>query len=140
LERARVLIADDHAEFLAMVVQLIELEKDFSVVKTFNNGQTIVTEAATLAPDLLVLDISMPGLGGIEAATKLMEADRHAKIVFLTVHKDQDYLGAALATGALGYIVKDRLATDLVPGLREVMAGRRFVSPIVINGDAADTP
>jgi DNA-binding NarL/FixJ family response regulator len=134
LERARILIADDHAEFLAMVVQLIESEKDLSVVKTFDNGQTIVNEAATLAPDLMVLDISMPGLGGIEAAVKLIAANKQAKIVFLTVHKDQDYLRAALATGALGYIVKDRLATDLVPGLREVIAGRRFVSPLLSNG------
>jgi DNA-binding NarL/FixJ family response regulator len=68
---------------------------------------------------------------------KLIAADRQAKIVFLTVHQDQDYLRAALATGALGYIVKDRLATDLVTGLREVIAGRRFVSPVY---SAATTP
>jgi DNA-binding NarL/FixJ family response regulator len=137
LERARILIADDHAEFLAMVVQLIESETDLSVVKTFNNGQAVVNEAATLNPDLLILDISMPGLSGIDAAVKLIAADRQAKIVFLTVHQDQDYLRAALATGALGYIVKDRLATDLVTGLREVIAGRRFVSPVY---SAATTP
>ncbi|HJS06737.1 MAG TPA: response regulator transcription factor [Pirellulales bacterium] len=140
MERARILIADDNAEFLAMAVQLIESESDLSVVKTFNNGQTIVNEAAALNPDLLVVDISMPGLSGIQAALKLIAANRHAKIVFLTVHKDQDYLRAALATGALGYIVKDRLAIDLVPGLREVIAGRRFVSPISTNRDAAMMP
>jgi DNA-binding NarL/FixJ family response regulator len=140
LERARILIADDHAEFLAMVVQLIESEKDLSVVKTFNNGQAIVNEAATLNPDLLILDISMPGLSGIDAALKLRAADRQAKIIFLTVHQDQDYLRAALATGALGYIVKDQLASDLVPGLREVIAGRRFVSPQLLNRDAAVMP
>lgn len=140
MERARIIIADDHAEFLAMVVQLIESEKDLSVIKTFDNGQTIVNEAALLNPDLLILDISMPGLGGIDAALKLRAAIREAKIVFLTVHQDQDYLRAALATGALGYIVKDQLATDLVPGLREVMAGRRFVSPLLLNRDAAVMP
>jgi DNA-binding NarL/FixJ family response regulator len=140
LERARILIADDHADFLAMVVQLIESEGDLSVVKTFNNGQAIVNEAATLDHELLILDISMPGLGGIDAALKLKAANQQAKIVFLTVHQDQDYLRAALATGALGYIVKDRLASDLVPGLREVIAGRRFVSPVSANRDAAMMP
>jgi DNA-binding NarL/FixJ family response regulator len=140
LERARILIADDHAEFLAMVVQLIESETDLSVVKTFNNGQAIVDEANTVDHDLLILDISMPGLSGIDAALKLKASDRQAKIVFLTVHKDQDYLRAALATGALGYIVKDRLATDLVPGLREVIAGRKFVSPHLLGRDAAAIP
>jgi DNA-binding NarL/FixJ family response regulator len=103
LERARILIADDHAEFLAMVVKLIESERDLSVVKTFNNGQAIVNEAATLDHELLILDISMPGLSGIDAALKLKAANQQAKIVFLTVHQDQDYMRAALATGALGY-------------------------------------
>jgi DNA-binding NarL/FixJ family response regulator len=140
LERARILIADDHSEFLAMVVQLIESERDLSVVKTFSNGQSIVNEAATLDHDLLILDISMPGLSGIDAALRLKAADQQAKIVFLTVHQDQDYLRAALATGALGYIIKDRLASDLVPGLREVIAGRRFVSPVSLNRDAAMMP
>jgi DNA-binding NarL/FixJ family response regulator len=140
LERARILIADDHAEFLAMVVKLIESERDLSVVKTFNNGQAIVNEAATLDHELLILDISMPGLSGIDAALKLKAANQQAKIVFLTVHQDQDYMRAALATGALGYIVKDRLASDLVPGLREVIAGRRFVSPVSPIRDAAMMP
>ena len=134
MERARILIADDHAEFLAMVVQLIESEIDLSVVKTYSNGQAIVDESKSVDHDLLILDISMPGMSGIDAALKLKAANHQAKIVFLTVHKDQDYLRAALATGALGYIVKDRLAADLVPGLREVIAGRRFVSPLLPSG------
>jgi DNA-binding NarL/FixJ family response regulator len=82
----------------------------------------------------------MPGLSGIDAALKLKAANQQAKIVFLTVHQDQDYMRAALATGALGYIVKDRLASDLVPGLREVIAGRRFVSPVSPIRDAAMMP
>jgi DNA-binding NarL/FixJ family response regulator len=126
--RARIVLADDHAEFLALASQLIESELDFEVVKTFSNGQALVDEAATLDPDLLVLDISMPLLNGIEAAIQLRALDNDARIVFLTVHEDQDYLNTALATGALGYIVKNRLATDLVPGLREALAGRSFVS------------
>lgn len=126
MERARVLLADDHAEFLSLAAQFVESE--FDVVKTFENGQTMVDECGALNPDLLVLDISMPGLNGIEAAQELKAAGNKAKIVFLTVHKDADYLRSALATGALGYVVKDRLATDLVPALRAALAGRRFIS------------
>jgi len=126
VERARVLLADDHAEFACLAQQLIEPE--FDVVKTFENGQAVVEQFDVLHPDLLVLDISMPGINGIEAAQRLRARDHTTKIIFLTVHKDPDYLRSALATGALGYVVKDRLASDLIPALRAALAGRRFVS------------
>jgi Response regulator containing a CheY-like receiver domain and an HTH DNA-binding domain len=126
LERARILLADDHAEFLLLAAGLVESE--FNVLKTFGNGQAVVDEFRELNPDLVVLDISMPGLNGIETAQKLRAAQRNAKIVFLTVHKDLDYLRSALATGALGYVAKDRLASDLILAMRAALAGRRFVS------------
>ena len=69
----------------------------------------------------------MAGLNGIEAAQRLRARDQNVKIVFLTVHKDPDYVRSALATGALGYVVKDRLASDLIPAMRAALAGRRFV-------------
>ncbi len=128
MECARILIADDHAEFLAKVAQIIEGELDLKIVTTFSNGQAVVDEAAKLDPDLLILDISMPGLNGIDVASRLMARDRNTRIVFLTVHDDPDYLRSAVATGALGYVVKARLATDLMPALREALAGRSFVS------------
>jgi CHASE2 domain-containing sensor protein len=87
----------------------------------------VFSEPDRLNPDIAVLDISMPGLTGIEAARQLVKLD--VKVVFLTVHDDPDYLRSALATGAIGYVMKDRLATDLVPALREALAGRQFVSP-----------
>lgn len=126
MERPRVLLADDHPEFVALATRLIEPE--FEVVKTFADGQSIVDEASIFDSDLIVMDISMPGLNGIEAATRLRAIGREAKIVFLTVHEDLDYLRSALATGALGYVVKRRLALDLLPALRAALAGRRFVS------------
>ena len=127
MARPRILLADDHPEFLALVVQFVESE--FEVLRKFEDGQAIVDSAQELDADLLLMDISMPGMSGIEAARQLTSADATAKVVFLTVHADQDYLRSALATGALGYVVKDRLATDLIPALRAAMAGRRFVSP-----------
>jgi DNA-binding NarL/FixJ family response regulator len=138
LERARIVLADDHAEFLAMAVQIIESQPDLQVIKTFNSGQAIVDAADELSPDLFVLDISMPGLNGIDAALQLTNRDPDARIVFLTVHDDHDYFRSALATGALGYIVKCRLATDLVPALRQALAGRSFVSQTPILASAQE--
>jgi DNA-binding NarL/FixJ family response regulator len=126
LERPRIFLADDHADFLAVVARLIEDE--FDVIRTFQDGQAIVDAKDALDSDLLVMDISMPRLNGIEAARQLRAAGCRAKVVFLTVHKDQDYVRSAFATGAMGYVVKDRLAMDLVPALREALADHRFVS------------
>jgi DNA-binding NarL/FixJ family response regulator len=126
LERPRILLADDHVEFLAMVTRLVDGE--FEVVHTFQDGLTLVRSAETLDADLLVMDISMPGLNGIDAARQLRAAGCQTKVVFLTVHEDQDYLRSAMATGAFGYVIKSRLATDLVPALREALADHRFVS------------
>jgi DNA-binding NarL/FixJ family response regulator len=122
----RVLLADDHEDFLAAVVR--HLEPQVEVVKTVGNGQALLDEAARLEPDVIVLDISMPVLNGIEAARKLKAMGSLAKIVFLTVHADSDYVRAALGTGALGYVLKSELASDLLPCLKEVLVGRSFVS------------
>jgi DNA-binding NarL/FixJ family response regulator len=129
LERPRIFLADDHAEFLAVVVRLIEGE--FDVVRTFQDGQEIVDAADMLDADLVVMDVSMPRLNGIEAARQLRAAGCQAKIVFLTVHNDQDYVRSALATGALGYVVKDRLVPDLVPALRQALIDNRYVSDCI---------
>lgn len=138
MDRPRILLADDHAGFVALVARLVETE--FEVVQTFADGQAIVDGARTIAADVLLLDITMPGMSGIEAARQLRNAGSSAKIVFLTVHADQDYLRSALAAGALGYVVKDRLATDLIPALWAAMAGRQFVSPSLASDvDAFDS-
>jgi DNA-binding NarL/FixJ family response regulator len=122
----RVLLADDHEDFLAAVVRY--LEPHVEVVKAVGNGQALLDEAARLEPDVIVLDISMPVLNGIEVARKLKTTGSLAKIVFLTVQADSDYVRAALGTGALGYVLKSELASDLLPCLKEALVGRRFVS------------
>ena len=129
MSRGRVLLADDHEAFLAVEARL--LEPEFEVVVIARNGRAVIEEAARHAPDILILDISMPGLDGMQAARLLRASGCQAKIIFMTVHGDQDYVQAALAAGALGYVVKSRLATDLLPALREVLAGRSFVSPSI---------
>jgi DNA-binding NarL/FixJ family response regulator len=129
LERVSVLLADDHDDFLATAVR--HLEPHFDVLNAVSTGEALLDQAAKLEPDLVVLDISMPALSGIETARRLKAAGSPARIVFLTMHADPDYIRAAFETGALGYVVKSRLATDLLPCLREALAGRPFVSPSI---------
>lgn len=126
MDRVRIVLADDHREFLACAAGL--LEPEFDVVETVADGQALIEAADRIDPDVLVLDITMPGLNGIEAARRLKAAGSRAKVVFLTVHEDQDFVRSALAVGAQGYVVKRRLASDLVHALREALAGRCFVS------------
>ncbi len=128
LTRIRILLADDHQDFLAVTVRL--LEPEFDVVKAVSDGQAVIDEASRLEPDVLVLDITMPILNGIEAARQLRAAGFKGKIVFLTVHGDADYVRAAVAAGADAYVVKSRLASDLLPALNEVLAGRQLISPL----------
>jgi DNA-binding NarL/FixJ family response regulator len=129
LDRARIILADDHEDFLAVATRL--LEPEFIVIKTVADGQALLDEAVRLEPDVLVIDISMPVLDGLAAARQLKAAGSRAKIVFLTLHQDPDYVHAARATGALGYVVKCRLVADLPRALREALAGRSFVSPAI---------
>src|SRR4051794_3331551 len=121
-------MADDHDDFLAAAVRL--LEPEFDVVGTVGEGQALLDAAARLGPDVVVLDVSMPVLNGIETARRLRKAGSTARIVFLTMHEDADYVRGALGAGAQGYVVKSRLAADLAVALREVLAGRTFVSPL----------
>ena len=129
MSQASVLLADDHEDFLAVVRRL--LEPEFEVVETVRDGLAAVEATARLTPDVLVLDLSMPLMDGIEAARSLRSAGSRANVDFLTVHGDPEYARAALATGASGYVVKFRLASDLLPALKESLAGRTFVSPSI---------
>ncbi len=128
MNRPRVLLADDHEGMLDRVKRL--LEKEFQVVGTVGDGQAALEAVAELRPDVLILDISMPVLDGLQAALRLKQKKSKVKIVFLTVHEDPDFARAALAMGALGYVVKPRLATDLLVAIKEALAGRSFVSPV----------
>ena len=125
--RASVVLADDHEDLLAVAVR--HVAGDFEVLSTVSNGQAALDEVARLQPDIVVLDISMPVLNGIDVARKLKATGSPARIVFLTVQADPDYMRAALGTGALGYVLKSELASDLLPCLREALIGRSFVSP-----------
>ena len=129
MNRIRVLLADDHEELLGIVESM--LVGEFDVVGTVKDGQALLDAADQLKPDVLVVDISMPIMNGIEAVQRLKESGSRIQVVFLTIHDDIDYVSAALATGARGYIVKPRLASDLSVAIKEAHAGRLYLSPSI---------
>jgi DNA-binding NarL/FixJ family response regulator len=125
--KVRVLLADDHPLLLKAVVNL--LEPTFEIVGRVGDGKSLFEFAMKLQADVIVSDISMPILNGIEAANKLKVSGCRSKIVFLTLHSDPEMVRACLSTGALGYVVKFQMETDLVPAISEALAGRIFISP-----------
>ncbi len=125
MDRIRVLLADDHEAMLERVVRLLKTECD--VVGTATDGQQALEAALDLKPDVLVLDISMPVMNGIETAHRLQEAEVEARIVFLTVHDDPDFAREALQAGALGYVIKQRIASDLMAAVKDAHIGRPFI-------------
>ena len=129
MTRVRVLLADDHPAMLEHLVQL--LQRNFEVVGTVRDGQALVEADAATHPDVIVSDISMPILSGLEAANYLKTTDSKAKIIFLTVHEDPDYVSAALDAGAACYVVKSRMAADLMTAITKALKGQRFISPCV---------
>jgi len=124
--KIRILLADDHQIVLQRICEL--LSQDFDIVGTVNNGRDAVVATLRLNPDVLVIDISMPLLNGLQAAQQLRSAKQPTKIVFLTVHTDEDFVMAALSTGALGYVTKSDVGTDLIPAISDALAGRIYVS------------
>jgi DNA-binding NarL/FixJ family response regulator len=126
MTRSRVLLADDLAQVLSAVTAL--LKENFEIVTTVSSGEAALDATLALAPDLVVLDISMPGMSGIDVARELKRRGNKAKVVFLTVHQDSDILATCLDAGGLGFVVKVLMQTDLIPAMNEALADRPFVS------------
>jgi DNA-binding NarL/FixJ family response regulator len=129
LSRARVLLADDHSVMLDRVRVL--LSSSFEVVGAVTNGMEMISAGIRLDPDVIVADITMPGLTGIEAAQQLREAGSRARFVFLTIHIEHEFVDACVSQGALGYVVKSHMKTDLIPAIKAALMGRTFISPLV---------
>lgn len=128
--KVRILLADDHRMILACVRTV--LGEGFDVVGSVNNGLDAIAEVQRLDPDVLVIDISMPILDGLQAVSRLGLSCR-TKVVFLTVHEDPDFVSAAFSAGASGYVVKADLTSDLIPAIREALEGRRYISQSILS-------
>lgn len=127
-KRPRVLVADDLPQIVEKVHQL--LCGCCEVIGAGANGEQALSTTVTLNPDILILDISMPILDGFEVAMRIRESTCRAKIVFLTMHDDRDYVDKAFSCGASGYVLKCRLNTDLLPAIEAALQHSTFTSPI----------
>ena len=121
-----VLLADDNKPLMERVAEL--LASSFDVVGTAVNGRDLVSQALRLKPDVIVADITMPVLTGIEAVHQLRNAGLNAKFVFLTIHNESEFLEACLEVGAVGYVLKTQMKDELIPAINAAVAGQQFVS------------
>jgi DNA-binding NarL/FixJ family response regulator len=129
-----VLLADDNVAVLDHVRTMLEKGADCKVVAIISDGRMVVRECLRLEPNVISLDISMGALSGIDIARQLQDSGCTAKIVFLTVHEDFDYVNAAMGAGASAYVVKSRLNMDLLSAINAVLSNKLFVSPSLLNG------
>jgi DNA-binding NarL/FixJ family response regulator len=124
--RRRVVLADDHPDVLRRILAM--LDPVFDVVATVSDGCSAVEAVHRLNPDILLLDIAMPQMDGIHAALELKQIGCSTKIIFLSMHQEEDYVTAALQTGANGYVFKSRMRSDLLPAIERACAGSTFIS------------
>ena len=127
--RARVILADDHPAILKDLQTL--LKQEFEVVATVGDGNALIAAAETLAPDVIVTDIAMPGLNGIAAAADILRSNSDARIVFVSAYNDPVLVKKGLATGAFAYVSKLRAGEDLVPAIHAALRGEHHLSPTV---------
>jgi RNA polymerase sigma factor (sigma-70 family) len=128
-KRARVLLADDHKIVTEGLRSL--LEPEFELVGIVEDGRALVAAAKRLNPDVVVADISMPLLNGMEAVRQLKKAGMRAKVIFLTMHPDVTYAIRAFEAGASGFIVKHSASSELLAAIREALRGRTYITPMI---------
>jgi DNA-binding NarL/FixJ family response regulator len=120
------LLADDNPALLSTLVQMLQAE--YKVVAAFPNGTSVLDNISVLRPDIVILDISLGDMTGFEVARRLQRDRCSAKIIFLTVHEDLDFVNAAFDIGACGYVFKSRVTEDLIRAISTVFEGGRFAS------------
>ena len=134
MDPIRVLIADDHAIIRSGLRLLLESRSDIQVVGDVGTGEETIDQAASLQPDILLLDIAMPGLNGLEAARQIRERAPQVRIIVLTMYDDEAYLRQFLELGVAGYVLKRAADTELIDAIRAVQRGESFVYPSLMGG------
>ena len=129
MSRPRILLADDHKLVLEGLKKL--LESEFHVVGTAADGLELMEAAAKLRPDIIIADISMPNMNGLEAVRHIRKSGQKIKIVILTMHSDAAYAVSAFEAGAAGYVLKNAAPDELIEAIREVLQGRNYVTPLI---------
>jgi two-component system response regulator NreC len=129
MSRTTVVLADDHAVVRQGLRTLLEATAEFAVIGEEADGLKVVALVERLRPDVVLLDVQMPGLTGLEIARQLAQRDLKTRVIILSMHADESYVLEALRHGAAGYVLKDAAPEEMVQAVREVAAGRRYLSP-----------
>ena len=132
MKRPRLILADDHTLIVDALKNL--LQPEFEVVGTFADGRALLESAPKLKPDLVVLDISMPNMSGLNAGARLKELMPSVKLIYLTMNADPDMAGEAFRLGASAYLLKNSAATELVRAIRDALRGGFYVTPLMTEG------
>lgn len=130
-KKITVLIADDHALIREGIKQILELESDICVIGQANDGEEAFELAEKLNPDIILLDINMPNINGIEALRRFKDMGIKSKVIILTIHEDKEYILKTLKLGANGYMLKDSSANSLIEGIRRVAKGEKYIQSSV---------
>jgi DNA-binding NarL/FixJ family response regulator len=138
MKRPRVLIADDHTLVVDGLRKI--LEPECQVVGTVEDGRSLLVAAENTKPDIILLDISMPLLNGVEAARRIRAAVPGARLIFVTMHADATYVAGAFRAGASGYVLKRCASLELLKAVREVLSGRPYVTPLIKNDTPLELP
>ena len=131
MDKIRILLADDHTILREGIRSLLEDEKDMLVVGEAEDGHTAVKLACQIEPDLVIMDIAMPLLNGLEAIRQIKREKQKVKILVLTMHENEEYIRQVLASGAQGYILKDAAARELLGAIRAIQRGEWVLSPAI---------
>jgi DNA-binding NarL/FixJ family response regulator len=131
VKKLRIVLADDHTVVRSGLRALLERHQNFEVVGEAENGRNVVELSASLRPDIVVMDVGMPLLNGIEATAGLLKQSPSTGVVILSMYSDESYVMRALKAGARGYLLKDSAATDLLSAIQAVSNGRSFFSPSI---------
>jgi DNA-binding NarL/FixJ family response regulator len=127
--KTKILLADDHPPLVEAALAI--LKPHYDIVGIATDGEMLVSAALRLRPEVIVSDITLPIFNGIEAIHRLRTSNSQAKVVFLTIHAEEGFLKACMAEGALGYVLKSRMKTQLIPAIEAALEGKSYVSPFV---------
>lgn len=129
--KIKVVIADDHVLIREGIKQILELEKDIMVIGQAGNGQEAINIALDLEPDIILLDINMPKINGIETLRRFKDLGIKTKVIILTIHEEKEYILETMKLGASGYMLKDSDADSLIRGIKDVSIGKKYIPPSV---------
>jgi DNA-binding NarL/FixJ family response regulator len=127
MKRIRILLADDHTLFCSLLRDL--LEPKYEVVGSVSDGQELLKTALSLRPDVVLADIGMPSLNGLDAGRRLKQADPHVKLIYLTMNNNVEYAREALQAGASAFVLKNALSSELLKAIRDALHGVSYVAP-----------